>query len=247
MALFLGTSGYAYKEWKPDFYPADLPQRAFLEHYGTQLTACEINATFRRMQKPETFHKWRDSVPDRFRFSTKAHMGLTHSKSLTPADEDKLSFFKAFVGSVSELGDKLGVILWQYPPHRKRDDDDLEGLLKLLRGGPGFALEFRNETWDDPSVREAIADAGGTVCISETEGRVPDALPPGDIAYVRLRAERYAEDARAGWLSLLQREAAGRDVFAFTKHEGIPAGDPYGGIGMAQWLVAQSGRGSAGS
>lgn len=240
MALFIGTSGYAYKEWKPDFYPADLPQRAFLEHYGTQLTACEINATFRRMQKPETFHKWRDAVPDGFRFSTKAHMGLTHSKSLTPTDEEKLAFFKAFVASVKELDGKLGVILWQYPPHRKRSDEDLAGFLALMADSPRFALEFRNETWDDPEVRERIAAGGGTVCISETEGKVPDSLPPGKIAYVRLRAERYEDAARAGWLELLQREAADRDVFAFTKHEGIPAGDPYGGIGMAQWLVSNA-------
>lgn len=240
MALFLGTSGYAYKEWKPDFYPADLPQRAFLEHYGSQLTACEINATFRRMQKPETFHKWRDSVPESFRFSTKAHMGLTHARSMVPVDEDKLSFFKAFVESVSELGDKLGVILWQYPPHRARDDDPLGALLDLLKGGPRFALEFRNETWDDAVVRDRIAEAGGTVCISETDGKVPESLPPGEIAYVRLRAERYDEDARAGWLQLLQGESRDRDVFAFTKHEGIPAGDPFGGIGMARWLVRNS-------
>lgn len=235
MGLFIGTSGWAYKEWKPDFYPADVPQRAFLEYYGTRLSACEINATFRRMQSEETIAKWRDSVPEGFRFSTKAHQGLTHTKKLAPTDE-KRSFFDDFLANVKGLGDKLGVVLWQYPPYRKRDDEDLAGLLDALRDGPPFALEFRDPSWDRDEVRTAIAEAGGTVCISETDGNVPDAMPPGPLAYVRLRAERYTDEARKGWLDLLTKTATERDVYAFTKHEGIPAGDPYGGIGMAVWL-----------
>lgn len=235
MSLFVGTSGWAYKEWKPDFYPADVPQRAFLEYLGTRLSACEINATFRRMQADTTIQRWRDSVPDGFRFSTKAHQGLTHTKQLAPT-EDKRSFFDDFISNVKGLGPKLGVILWQYPPYRKRDDADLAALLDALRSGPAFALEFRHESWDAADIREAVADAGGTVCISETKGQVPDEMPPGPLAYVRLRAERYAAEARDRWLDLLTKTAVDRDVYAFTKHEGIPAGDPYGGIGLAVWL-----------
>ena len=239
MSLFVGTSGWAYKEWKPDFYPPDIPQRSFLEFYGTKLTACEINATFRRMQSDETIAKWRDTVPETFRFSTKAHRGLTHTKQLTPSEE-KREFFNAFVKSVGGLDGKLGVILWQFPPFRKRDDEDLAGLLEALRGGPRFALEFRDDSWASTDVYRAIADAGGTVCISETKGEVPAAFPPGPLAYVRMRSERYSDAARTGWLELLRATAAERDVFAFTKHEGIPAGDPFGGIGLAQWLVSDT-------
>jgi uncharacterized protein YecE (DUF72 family) len=241
MGLFIGTSGWAYKEWKPDFYPPDVPQRAFLEYYGSQLSACEINATFRRMQSPETIEKWRDTVPEGFRFSTKAHQGLTHSRQMVP-DEDKRSFFDAFLTSVKGLGDKLGVVLWQYPPYRKRDDDSLSGLLELLKDGPRFALEFRDDSWNHPDVYSAIAASGGTVCVSETKGEVLDGFPPGPIAYVRLRSERYSEQARQGWMDLLSATAMDRDTFAFTKHEGIPAGDPLGGIGMARWLEERTDR-----
>jgi uncharacterized protein YecE (DUF72 family) len=239
MGLFIGTSGWAYKEWKPDFYPADVPQRAFLEHYGSRLGACEINATFRRMQSPETITKWRDSVPDSFRFSTKAHQGLTHTKKIAP-DEEKRPFFDAFVTSVKGLNDKLGVILFQYPPYRKREDEDLSALLDVLRGGPRFALEFRDDSWASSDVYDAIGAAGGTVCISETKGEVPESFPPGPIAYVRMRAERYTDEARRGWVDLLRKTAEERDVFAFTKHEGIPAGDPFGGIGLAVWLTDET-------
>lgn len=235
MTLYVGTSGWAYREWKPDFYPEDVPQKRFLEHYATRLSACEINATFRRMQSPETIARWRDATPEDFRFSTKAHQGLTHAKQLSPTDE-KRPLFEAFIGSVKGLGDKLGVILWQYPPYRRRDDEDLRGLLDALRGGPPFALEFRHPSWDSDDVHATIAEAGGTVCLSETEGKVPEELPHGPLAYVRLRSERYEGPARAGWLDLLRKTAEERDVYAFTKHEGIPAADPFGGIGMAVWL-----------
>ncbi|MDQ4094763.1 MAG: DUF72 domain-containing protein, partial [Actinomycetota bacterium] len=72
MTLFVGTSGWAYREWKPDFYPAELPQARFLAHYGRQLSACEINATFYRLQSESTFTKWATAVPDDFRYSIKA-------------------------------------------------------------------------------------------------------------------------------------------------------------------------------
>jgi uncharacterized protein YecE (DUF72 family) len=73
MALYVGTSGWAYKQWKPGFYPEGLPQARFLEHYSTALNSCEINATFYRRQAESTFEKWARAVGDEFRFTTKAH------------------------------------------------------------------------------------------------------------------------------------------------------------------------------
>jgi len=233
VTLYLGTSGWAYKEWKPDFYPADLPQTRFLEHYGTALNACEINATFYRLQAPETFTKWAAETPGSFRFAIKAHRRLTHSKSIAPDDR---SFLDAFLKSVATLGPRLGVVLFQFPPYRRHDIEQLDALLAALPKSTCYAFEFRHESWNRAEVAERIATAGATVCISNTDGTVPEALPPGPIAYVRLRTDRYSAEARDGWLRLLTSEGHRRDVFAFTKHEGIPAGDPFGGIGLAQWL-----------
>ncbi len=238
MGLYIGTSGWAYKEWKPDFYPEDLPQRAFLEHYGNNLSACEINATFYRLQSDDTFARWAENTPEDFRFSTKAHRKLTHSKSIAP-ETGEGSFLDVFLKSVGKLGDRLGVVLFQFPPHRKRNDDDLAALMDALPMSLDVAFEFRNETWEDPEVTDAIADRGWTICVSNTDGEVPPSLPPGDLAYVRLRTERYTAAQRDGWTRLLQREAEDRPVYVFTKHEGIPAGDPFGGVGLAQWLVGQ--------
>jgi uncharacterized protein YecE (DUF72 family) len=240
MTLYVGTSGWAYKEWKPDFYPQDLPQARFLEHYGSVLRACEINATFYRLQEPGTFARWAAQTPESFRFATKAHRRLTHGKSIAPDSEGR-SFLQTFLQSVGTLGPRLGVVLFQFPPFRARDDDALEGLLKSLPAGTSYAFEFRHESWSAPEIAAHIAAAGGTVCLSETTGAAPETLPDGPIAYVRLRAERYSPEARAAWLELLEHEAEERNVFAFTKHEGIPAGDPFGGVGLAEWLVEQHG------
>lgn len=236
MTLFVGTSGWAYREWKPDFYPADLPQSRFLEYYGNTLAACEINATFYRLQTEATFARWLAFTPDSFRFSVKAHRRLTHSKEMAPGPEQR-AFLQTFLGSLSTLGPRLGAVLFQFPPRRSRDDEQLARLLEALPAATAYAFEFRHETWDSAEVRDRLAAAGSTVCISDSTGAVPEALPPGPVAYVRLRAERYTDDNREGWARLLQREAKERHVFAFTKHEGTPADDPYAGVGLARWLM----------
>lgn len=238
MSLHIGTSGWAYKEWKPAFYPQDVPQDRFLAYYGSVLGACEINATFYRLQSEATVARWASAVPEGFRFAVKAHRRLTHTRQMAWSKEEQV-FLQTFLESIAPLGDRFGALLLQYPPTRRRDDEDLAGMLDALPDGLPFAIEFRHDSWVDDAVYQTIAAQGGTVCISEATGAVLDRLPPGPFAYVRLRSDRYSAEARDGWLELLRREAATRPVLAFTKHEGIPAGDPYGGIGLAEWLVAQ--------
>jgi uncharacterized protein YecE (DUF72 family) len=238
VSLHIGTSGWAYKEWKPEFYPTDVAASAFLTYYATQLTACEVNATHYRVQAEDTVAKWAAAVPDGFRFATKAHRRLTHTREMA-WDEAGRDFLARFLASIRPLGDRFGALLLQYPPTRQRDDTALTGVLAALPDDLPVAVEFRHESWLDDAVFTRIAEHGGTVCVSETDGRALDRLPPGPFAYVRLRSDRYSAEAREGWRSLLDREAAGRPVFAFAKHEGIPAGDPFGGVGLAQWLVAR--------
>lgn len=237
-ALYVGTSGYAYKEWKPDFYPADIPQNRFLEHYSHTLSACEINATFYRLQSEQTFAKWASQTPQSFRFSLKAHRGLTHGKEIAPGAETR-GLLDTFLKGATVLGPQLGIVLFQFPPYRRRDDAQLDALMDALPAGIRVAFEFRNDSWDSSEVTDHIAERGATICVSETKGETPATLPPGPHAYVRLRTDRYTTEARSAWLTLLQSEAERRDVFCFAKHEGIPAGDPLGGVGLAAWLCEQ--------
>jgi len=238
LSLHVGTSGWAYTEWRPAFYPAGMPESRFLGHYSRTLTACEINATFYRVQSASTIERWRTEVPASFRFAVKAHRRLTHGRTLAPDGEGSAEFLDRFLESIAPMRPVLGAMLIQLPPTRPRDDGALEGLLAALpAGGPPPAFEFRHESWDDPAVGERIAAAGGTVCLAHFGGPAPAALPPGPVAYVRLRAEEYDDAEREAWRELLTREAAGREVLAFAKHEGIPAGNPHAGVGLAEWLV----------
>jgi uncharacterized protein YecE (DUF72 family) len=239
MALYVGTSGWAYKEWKPEFYPADVRQKEWLRFYSSTLGACEINATFYRLQSPETMARWGAETSEGFKFSLKMHRRITHSRSIAP-DEPARELLKAFFDHAARLGSKLGVVLLQFPPHRARDDDALAALIDALPREHRYAFEFRNDTWDDDAVRERIAAAGGTVCLSNTDGKAPESLPPGGLAYVRLRTDEYAGDQRTAWKDLLFSDGERRDVFAFAKHEGIPAGNPFGGVGLAKWLAEQA-------
>lgn len=235
MTLFVGTSGWAYPEWKPEFYPKDVPQRRFLEHYSSQLSACEINATFYKEHEREVVERWAQEVPPHFRFAIKTHRALTHGKAID-LDGPRGERLRTFLHSIQPLAERLGPLLIQLPAYRKLDLDGLRTVVDALPSGQRFAFEFRDDSWNDPAVIDTITARGGTVCLSDKGGEVPLELPRGDFAYVRLRAERYPRNKRAAWRKLLERESGARDVYAFTKHEGVPAGDPFGGVGLAQWL-----------
>jgi uncharacterized protein YecE (DUF72 family) len=240
VSLHVGTSGWAYKEWRPAFYPEGMPQARFLSHYASVLGACEINATHYRVQSEAAVARWAAETPEGFRFAAKAHRRLTHVRELPP-HAGGAEFMERFLESLAPLGRRLGAVLFQFPPSRVRDDVVLDEFLGCLPAGLPFALEFRHESWLDTVVEARVAAAGGTVCVGETAGAVLPRLPAGPLAYVRMRADRYAPEARAAWRDLLLEEAADRPVFAFTKHEGVPAGDPYAGVGLAEWLVGARG------
>ncbi len=236
MALYVGTSGWSYPEWRGDFYPDRLPQSRFLSFYGEALTACEVNATFYRVQPASALERWAASVPSSFRFSVKAHRRLTYRRQLAP-DAESESFAREFAASLSPLGAKLGCVLLQVPEFIERDDAALCRLLHVMPPGLAFACELLNPSWQAPEVASALAERGGTVCVREEEGAVLSALPPGPLAYVRLKAEHYDEGARQALRALFEREAADRDVYVFARHKGVPADDPHTGVGLARWLV----------
>ncbi len=106
----------------------------------------------------------------------------------------------------------------------------------MLPKNAAGAVEPAHESWHTSEVEARLAAAGATRCYTDRSGDPPAELPPGPVAYVRLRAERYDEAARAGWGALLQRESGRRDVYAFAKHKGVAPSDPRGGVGLARWL-----------
>ncbi len=125
----IGVGGWTYEPWRGTFYPDALPQKRELEYAAGLLTTIEINGTYYRLQKPESFRKWHDETPDGFVFSLKASRYCTNRRVLAEAGEAIERFFKS---GVLELQDKLGPVNWQFMPTKKFDAADVEAFLKLL-------------------------------------------------------------------------------------------------------------------
>lgn len=125
----IGISGWSYEPWRGTFYPEDLPHKNELHFASRALNSIEINGTFYALQKPKSFRRWYEEVPDDFIFSIKAHRYITHIKLLKNAEEGVANFFRS---GILELKEKLGPILWQLPPRMKFDAEKIEQFLKFL-------------------------------------------------------------------------------------------------------------------
>ncbi|HEV2836969.1 MAG TPA: DUF72 domain-containing protein [Pyrinomonadaceae bacterium] len=215
MKLYVGTSGYSYKEWKGSFYPEKIPAGEMLSYYALRLPAVELNNTFYRMPQRTMVESWRTQVPDDFRFSVKAAQRITHFKRLKDAGDET----KYMLETVSALDNRLGVVLFQLPPNMKKDLERLESFLKELPENTPAAFEFRHPTWFDDDVIELLKSQNRALCASDT-----DELPASHIdrtadwGYLRLRRVQYSEADLAEWLKRIQAQNW-KTAFVFFKHE----------------------------
>jgi uncharacterized protein YecE (DUF72 family) len=224
--LYVGTSGWAYPSWKPDFYPAKLAQAKFLQHYSTRLNTVEVNFTFRQLVKDTTVQKWIAQTPAGFRFGVKAHQVITHIKRLKKT-EDFVPRFLATIEPLAQAG-KIGPVLFQLPPNMKVDLTVLEEFLATLPKGVPSAFEFRHESWFNDDVFNLLKTHRRALCIAETEERVTPDVTTAEFAYYRYRKPTYSEVERKAMTERLKEHlAAGRDVYAYFKHEETPEGALY--------------------
>jgi len=224
--LFAGTSGWAYPSWKPDFYPQKLAQKNFLPFYASQLNSVEVNFTFRQLVKESTVQKWLGETPEGFRFSVKAHQVITHIKRL----KNTADFVPRFLSTVQPLAQagKMGPVLFQLPPNMKADRGLLEEFLDGLPRGVPSAFEFRHPSWFSEEIFEALKKCNRALCVAETEERVTPDVVTADFCYYRYRKPTYTSEERRAMVNRLQEHrAAGRDVYAFFKHEDTPQGALY--------------------
>lgn len=224
--LFAGTSGWAYPSWKPDFYPAKLAQTKFLQHYATQLNAVEVNFTFRQLLKETTAQKWISETPPAFRFSVKAHQVITHIKRLKKTDD----FVPRFFGTIEPLAQagKLGPLLFQLPPNLKADLDLLREFLAVLPPAAPSAFEFRNDSWFNDETFDLLKSCNLALCVAETEERITPDVVTADFCYYRYRKPSYSPSERKAMIDRVQEHlSAGRNVFAYFKHEETPEGALY--------------------
>jgi uncharacterized protein YecE (DUF72 family) len=224
--LFAGTSGWAYPSWKPDFYPLKLAQKKFLSHYATQLNAVEVNFTFRQLVKESTLQNWLADTPAAFRFTIKAHQVITHIKRLK-GTEDFLPRFLATIEPLAAVG-KLGPVLFQLPPNLKAEQEALRAFLKGLPKRLPSAFEFRHTSWFTEETYATLKEHNAALCVAETEEMTTPEVATAGFIYYRFRKPNYPPDERKAMIDRIQQHlSAGRDVFAYFKHEETPEGAMY--------------------
>jgi uncharacterized protein YecE (DUF72 family) len=220
MKCWVGTSGFSYKEWKGSFYPEDLSNDQMLAYYGERLNAVEINNTFYRMPKRTTLADWADKVPDDFSFVLKASRKITHFRRLKDT-QDELGYL---VDVSSELGTRLGPILFQLPPNLKIDVERLRDFVSLFPVGLRAAFEFRHDSWFADETYAVLADAGAALVTADTGTDEPvEVVATAPYGYLRLRREVYEPVDVARWAHIVS-DQEWEDAFVFFKHEDTGAG-----------------------
>jgi uncharacterized protein YecE (DUF72 family) len=206
-AIHIGTSGWHYKHWVGPFYPPGTPPRRYLAHYLEHFASAEINGSFYRMPSDKTLAAWRDAVPDGFRFAVKASRFITHAKKLAPPIEQ----YERFFTGIAILGDRLGPVLFQLPPHWKVNRERLAAFLAALPRRYRYAFEFREPSWLDADIYALLEKHRAALCLYHIAGFESPIEVTADFVYIRLHGPgakyqgRYSDDALRAWARRIRK------------------------------------------
>jgi len=219
LPLYVGTSGWAYTIWKPDFYPRNVPSKNFLKYYATQLNTVEVNYTFRRSLSEKAATGWVADVGPNFRFALKANQYITHIRRLQNVEEA----INRFLPTLQPLASQLGPVLFQMPPTAKADVAVLRDFLALLPRNFKAAFEFRHPSWFADSIYQVLHERNATLCIAETEKLTTPEIRTASYIYFRFRQPSYTSEEVKKLAERMERCLAdGLETYAFFKHEEDP-------------------------
>ena len=236
MKIYVGTSGYAYKEWKGKFYPEKISPQEMLRYYSGRLNTVEINNTFYRMPKESVLTSWAEQVPGNFIFALKAPQVMTHLKRLRNVSDEAEYLFR----TLSVLDKKLGPVLFQFPKSFRKDRSVLEDFLALIPADVACAFEFRSPSWLDDEILDLLRRNESSLCIADSdENPVNQIIPTAKWGYLRLRQADYTDADLSKWMERILSQKWEK-AFVFFKHE-----DEAGGAEMAmrfQELIGSKGK-----
>jgi uncharacterized protein YecE (DUF72 family) len=197
--IYVGIGGWTYEPWRGVFYPKGLPHARELGYAAEHLTSIEVNGTFYRTQNPATFRKWASEVPERFVFSLKGPRYAVNRRVLKEAGDS----IKRFLDSgVTELGPRLGPLLWQFTPYKKFDEADFGGFLELLpKTFDGHTLrhvvEVRHDSFKTEAFVALLRKFEVPVVFAEHDTYPAIADITADFVYARL--QKGDEKLKAGY------------------------------------------------
>jgi uncharacterized protein YecE (DUF72 family) len=236
LQLYVGTSGWAYTIWKPEFYPKNVTSKNFLKFYATQLNTVEVNYTFRRSLTEKAAAGWMADVGPDFRFALKANQYITHIKKLQNVEEP----VQRFLSTLQPLATQLGPVLFQLAPTTKAEVAVLRDFLGLLPRNFKAAFEFRHASWFCDEIYQVLRDHNATLCIAETEKLITPEIRTANYIYFRFRQPSYsAEEVKKLSERVGRCVADGLETYAFFKHEEDPR-SPLNAVELLR-LVRESG------
>lgn len=185
----VGIGGWTFEPWRGHFYEAGVKQKDELSFASRKLKVIEVNGTYYSSQKPATFAKWASETPEGFTFSLKASRFCTNRRVLAEGGESVRKFVSS---GITELGDKLGPILWQFMPTKQFDAEDFEAFLALLpQTQDGIALkhvvEVRHLSFVVPEFVNLLRKHNVAVVTADHADYPMIADMTGDFVYLRLQ------------------------------------------------------------
>jgi uncharacterized protein YecE (DUF72 family) len=217
--IWIGTSGWQYKDWRGRFYPQGLPQRLWLEHYAQSFATVEVNNAFYRLPERHTFEQWRERTPGDFCVAVKMSRYLTHIKRLNDPGEPVARFF----GRADALGDRLGPVLIQLPPTLKANLPALDEVLKRFPQGAKAVVEPRHRSWFTADLRRLLERHNAALCWADRQGKPQGPLwRTADFGYLRMHEgratprPRYGDRALRSWVERIAAGLGGRDDVFFV-------------------------------
>jgi len=217
--VLVGTSGFNYPHWQGVFYPETLPINRWFEYYTQFFNSIELNVTFYRNLKKQTYRSWFKRSPKDFYFVIKGNRFITHLKRLN-TDESIDRFFD----NCLELKNKLSAILWQLPEGFKKNLKRLEDFLKKLKE---FKIrnifEFRNKTWFDEDTYNLLKDYNACLCIADSPLWPKIKVITADFIYLRFHGKEnlysgsYSDKELKEWANFAK--STKKDIFAFFNND----------------------------
>ena len=203
----IGTSGWHYKHWVGKFYPEKFPPSKMLDFYAHSFRTVEINNTFYRLPTEAAVKSWRDTVSKGFEFAVKASRFITHMKKLRDP-ENAISLFFERVGL---LGETLGPILFQLPPHWPVNADRLEEFLSIVPRNHRYVVEFREQSWCIPRVFDILRRHNVALCLHDWGAKPWPGEFTADFTYIRFHgptgkyAGNYDDAMLRDWASRIEQ------------------------------------------
>lgn len=218
----VGTSGWEYRHWAGSFYPSDLPRDRWLEFYARHFDTVELNNSFYRLPRPDTFAGWARRAPEGFVFAVKASRYLTHLRRLREPQEP----LERLWSRARRLGDRLGPVLYQLPPRWRPNPERLAAFLQALPKEEPQAIEIRDPRWYGARLSAGLEAAGVALCLHDMAGSEPRPKPVGPFVYVRFHGSgakyggRYTSQRLTAWASRMTAWAAsGLPVWAYFNND----------------------------